>query len=68
MEISTKQILVGILPAGYFLWTTDFTGGCIILFLLLIIDTITGIRAAQKNGTFSSTIATARTKTINGLS
>ena len=62
MEISTKQFIMSLLPAGYFLWTTDFTGGCIILFLLLIIDTITGIRAAQKNGTFSSAIATAKTK------
>lgn len=62
MELSTKQFIMGIIPANYFLWTADFTGGCIILFLLLIIDTITGIRAAQKNGTFSSAIATAKTK------
>lgn len=61
MELSTKQFIMGILPASYFLWTDQFTGACIILFLLIILDTITGIRAAKKLKVFSSTIATQRT-------
>ena len=51
MELSTKQFIMGIIPANYFLWTADFAGGCLVLLLLVIIDFITGIRAAQKNGT-----------------
>ena len=61
MELSTKQFMVGILPASYFLWTDQFTGACIILFLLIILDTITGMRAAKKLKVFSSTIAIQRT-------
>ena len=61
MELSTKQFIMGILPASYFLWTQEFTGACIILFLLIILDTITGIRAAKKLKIFSSTIAAQRT-------
>ena len=60
MELSTKQFMVGILPASYFLWTDQFTGACIILFLLIILDTITGMRAAKKLKVFSSTIAIKR--------
>ena len=60
MELSTKQFMVGILPASYFLWTDQFTGACIILFLLIILDTITGMRAAKKLKVFSSTIAIER--------
>ncbi len=52
---------MGILPASYFLWTQEFTGACIILFLLIILDTITGIRAAKKLKIFSSSIAVQRT-------
>jgi len=62
MDTLTKQFMVGIIPASYFLWTQEFTGACIILFLLIILDTITGIRAAQKNGTLSSSIAVSKTK------
>ena len=60
MELSTKQFMVGILPASYFLWTDQFTGACVILFLLIILDTITGMRAAKKLKVFSSTIAIKR--------
>ena len=60
MELSTKQFIMGILPASYFLWTDQFTGACIILFLLIILDTITGMRAAKKLKVFSSTIAIKR--------
>ncbi len=52
---------MGILPASYFIWTDQFTGACIILFLLIVLDTITGIRAAKKLKIFSSTIAVERT-------
>ena len=51
---------MGIIPASYFLWTDQFTGACIILFLLIILDTITGMRAAKKLKVFSSTIAIKR--------
>ena len=61
MELSTKQFIMGIIPASYFLWTEQFTGACIILFLLIILDTITGMRAAKKLKVFSSTIAIQRT-------
>lgn len=61
MELSTKQFIMGILPASYFLWTQEFTGACIILFLLIILDTITGIRAAKKLKIFSSNMAVQRT-------
>ena len=60
MELSTKQFIMGIIPASYFLWTDQFTGACIILFLLIILDTITGMRAAKKLKVFSSTIAIER--------
>ena len=60
MELSTKQFIMGIIPASYFLWTDQFTGACIILFLLIILDTITGMRAAKKLKVFSSTIAIKR--------
>jgi len=26
MELSTKQFIMGIIPANYFLWTADFAG------------------------------------------
>ena len=61
MELSTKQFIMGIIPASYFLWTDQFTGACIILFSLIILDTITGMRAAKKLKVFSSTIAIQRT-------
>ena len=61
MSINIKQFIMGILPASYFLWTDQFTGACIILFLLIILDTITGMRAAKKLKIFSSTIAVQRT-------
>ncbi len=61
MNINIKQFIMGILPASYFLWTEQFTGACIILFLLIILDTITGMRAAKKLKIFSSTIAVQRT-------
>ena len=61
MNINIKQLIIGILPASYFLWTDQFTGACIILFLLIILDTITGIRAAKKLKVFSSSIAVQRT-------
>jgi len=61
MNINIKQFIMGILPASYFLWTDQFTGACIILFLLIILDTITGMRAAKKLKVFSSTIAIQRT-------
>ena len=61
MELSIKQFIMGILPASYFIWTDQFTGACIILFLLIILDTITGMRAAKKLKIFSSTIAVQRT-------
>lgn len=60
MELSNKQFIIGILPASYFLWTQEFTGACIILFLLIILDTITGMRAAKKLKVFSSSIAVQR--------
>ena len=60
MNINIKQIIMGILPASYFLWTDQFTGACIILFLLIVLDTITGMRAAKKLKVFSSTIAVQR--------
>ncbi len=52
---------MGILPASYFIWTDQFTGACIILFLLIVLDAITGMRAAKKLKIFSSTIAVQRT-------
>jgi toxin secretion/phage lysis holin len=60
MSINIKQFIMGILPASYFIWTDQFTGACIILFLLIVLDTITGIRAAKKLKIFSSTIAIER--------
>jgi phage-related holin len=67
MELLTKQFIMGIIPANYFLWTSDFAGGCLILLLLIIIDTLTGIRAAQRNGVFTSSVAIgkAKTKAVN---
>lgn len=62
METITKQFMLGIIPANYFLWTGDFTGACLVLLVLVILDFITGIRAAQKNGTLSSSIAVSKTK------
>lgn len=63
MELSTKQLIMGIIPANYFLWTSDFAGGCLILLLLIIIDTLTGIRAAQRNRVFTSSVAISKAKT-----
>ncbi len=63
MELSTKQFIMGIIPANYFLWTSDFAGACLVLLFLIIIDFITGIRAAQKQGVFSSRVAVNKTKT-----
>ena len=60
MSINIKQFIMGILPASYFIWTDQFTGACIILFLLIILDTITGIRAAKKLKIFSSNMAVQR--------
>ena len=57
MELSTKQFIMGILPASYFIWTDQFTGACIILFLLIVLDTITGMRAAKYLKIFSSAMA-----------
>jgi len=62
MDTLTKQFIMGIIPANYFLWTADFAGACLVLLFLIIIDFITGIRAAQKNGTLSSSIAVSKTK------
>ena len=45
MTFNIKQFIMGILPASYFIWTDQFTGACIILFLLIVLDTITGMRA-----------------------
>lgn len=61
MNTNIKQFFMGILPASYFIWTDQFTGACIILFLLIILDTITGIRAAKKLKIFSSAMAVQRT-------
>lgn len=52
---------MSVIPIGYFLWTDQFTGACIVLFLLIILDTITGIRAAKRLKIFSSNIAIKRT-------
>jgi toxin secretion/phage lysis holin len=60
MSINIKQFIMGILPASYFIWTDQFTGACIILFLLIILDTITGMRAAKKLKIFSSSMAAQR--------
>jgi toxin secretion/phage lysis holin len=57
MSINIKQFIMGILPASYFIWTDQFTGACIILFLLIVLDTITGMRAAKKLKIFSSAMA-----------
>ena len=54
-------MILGLFPASYFIWTDQFTGACIILFLLIVLDTITGVRAAKYLKIFSSTIATQRT-------
>ena len=48
---------MGIIPASYFIWTDQFTGACIILFLLIVLDTITGMRAAKYLKIFSSAMA-----------
>ena len=63
MELLTKQFIMGIIPANYFLWTSDFAGGCLILFVMIVVDFITGIRSAQKQGVFSSRVAVNKTKT-----
>jgi phage-related holin len=63
MELLTKQFIMGIIPANYFLWTSDFAGGCLILFVMTVVDFITGMRAAQKEGVFSSGVAISKTKT-----
>jgi toxin secretion/phage lysis holin len=55
MEKITK-IILELIPAGYFIWTGQFTGACMILFLLMILDMLTGIRKAQHLKTISSTI------------
>ena len=57
MSINIKQFIMGILPASYFIWTDQFTGACIILFLLIVLDTITGMRAAKYLKIFSSAMA-----------
>ena len=62
MELLTKQFIMGIIPANYVLWTSDFAGGCLILFVMIVVDFITGIRAAQKQGIFSSGVAISKTK------
>lgn len=54
---------MGLLPASYFIWSADFAGGCLILFVMIVIDFITGMRAAQKQGLFSSGVAISKTKT-----
>jgi len=57
MAFNIKQFIMGILPASYFIWTDQFTGACIILFLLIVLDTITGMRAAKYLKIFSSSMA-----------
>jgi len=61
MSINIKQFIIGMIPINYFLWTEQFTGACIILVLLMVVDLITGIRKAQFKKEFSSTIAREKT-------
>ena len=69
MEKITNSIILGFIPASYFLWTDQFWGACIILFLLMVVDAITGIRKAKQFGEFSSTLAREKTtqKAMNYL-
>lgn len=62
MDKITNILILGFIPASYFIWTDQFTGACIIIFLLMIIDTFTGVRKAKYLGEFSSTIAREKIK------
>ena len=54
-ELQTK-LAISVLPATYFIWTGQFTGACLILFFLVIIDTITGLRKACIKKEFSTQV------------
>lgn len=62
MDNIINKIMIGLLPTSYFLWTNQFTGACIVLFLLMVLDGITGVRKAKQQKNFSSTIAREKTK------
>ena len=53
--------MLGLIPMNYFLWTNQFTGACFILFILMVVDLITGIRKSIYLGEFNSTIARQKT-------
>jgi toxin secretion/phage lysis holin len=61
IKININNILMAIIPASYFLWTDQFTGACMVLFVLMVLDFITGMRKASFLGEFSSTIAREKT-------
>ena len=56
-KININTIIMGLIPTGYFIWSFDFTGAVIILFLLMILDLLTGIRKAIYLKCLSSRIA-----------
>ena len=61
MTINIKQLMLGLIPMNYFLWTNQFTGACFILFILMVVDLITGTRKSIYLGEFNSTIARQKT-------
>lgn len=61
-KINIDNLIMGIIPASYFMWSADFWGAVIILFLLMIIDLITGIRKAIFLGCLSSRVAVQKSR------
>jgi len=67
MKINDTSLAMSMIPTSYFIWTADFTGACIVLFILIVLDLLTGVRKAQKQGCLQSRIAFRKTseKLIN---
>jgi len=56
-KININTIIMGLLPTGYFIWSFDFSGAVLILFILMCLDLITGIRKAIYLNCLSSRVA-----------
>ena len=56
-KINENTLILSLIPTGYFIWTLDFTGAILILFLLMCLDLFTGIRKAIYLNCLSSRIA-----------
>ncbi len=53
---TTTKIGLSLIPTAYFIWTDQFTGACIVLFLLIILDTLAGVISACRRKEFCSSI------------